>query len=297
MSRDRSMPSAEVEVLTVQRRRRFSAEEKQRLVEQTLQPGMTVSWVARQFGVSPSLLFRWRKLSSEGALSAVEADEEVVPASEVKALYHQIRELQRLLGKKTQEAEILREAVEVAREKKVACALVVINGGRHPVAQVCRYLGVARSNVIERRRSRLSGDRRGRAPVEDPQVTDDLRNLAADRPTYGYRRLWVLLGRHRRRQNLAPINVKRVYRLAKANRLLLQRYTGAPPMRVHEGTVAVPRSDQRYCSDGFEIRCDNGERVRVIFSLDCCDRQVIAFGATTAGISGEMVSGCSGAGP
>jgi transposase len=118
MSRDRSMPSAEVEVLTVQRRRRFSAEEKQRLVEQTLQPGMTVSLVARQFGVSPSLLFRWRKLSSEGALSAVEADEEVVPASEVKALYHQIRELQRLLGKKTQEAEILREAVEVAREKK-----------------------------------------------------------------------------------------------------------------------------------------------------------------------------------
>lgn len=60
-------------------------------------------------------------------------------------------------------------------------------------------------------------------------------------------------------------------------------------MRVHEGTVAVPRSDQRYCSDGFEIRCDNSERVRVIFSLDCCDGQVIAFGATTAGISGEMV--------
>jgi transposase len=118
MSRDRSMPSAEVEVFTVQRRRRFSAEEKQRLVEQTLQPGMTVSLVARQFGVSPSLLFRWRKLSSEGALSAVDADEEVVPASEVKALHLQIRELQRLLGKKTQEAEILREAVEVAREKK-----------------------------------------------------------------------------------------------------------------------------------------------------------------------------------
>ena len=83
--------------------------------------------------------------------------------------------------------------------------------------------------------------------------------------------------------------MKRVYRLVKANRLLLQRYTGAPPMRVHEGTVAVPRSDQRYCSDGFEIRCDNGERVRVILSMDCCDRQVIAFGATTAGISGEMV--------
>jgi transposase len=118
MSRDSSMPSAEVEVFAVQRRRRFSAEEKQRLVHETFQPGMSVSLVARAHKVSPSLLFRWRRLSSEGSLSAVDADEEVVPASEVKALHQQIRELQRLLGKKTQENEILREAVEVAREKK-----------------------------------------------------------------------------------------------------------------------------------------------------------------------------------
>lgn len=118
MSRDSSMPSAEVEVFAVQRRRRFSAEEKQRLVHETLQPGMSVSLVARKHRISPSLLFRWRRLSSAGALSAVSADGEVVAASELRALHQQIRELQRLLGKKTQENEILREAVEVAREKK-----------------------------------------------------------------------------------------------------------------------------------------------------------------------------------
>ena len=118
MSRDSVMPSAEPEVFAVQRRRRYSAEEKQRLVEETLQPGMNVSIVARQHRVSPSLLFRWRKLATAGALSAVGADEPVVPASEVKGLYRQISELQRLLGKKTQEAEILREAQEIAREKK-----------------------------------------------------------------------------------------------------------------------------------------------------------------------------------
>ena len=60
-------------------------------------------------------------------------------------------------------------------------------------------------------------------------------------------------------------------------------------MRVHDGKIAVERSDQRYCSDGFEIGCDNGEKVRVTFSLDCCDRQAIAFAATTAGVSGELV--------
>ena len=68
-----------------------------------------------------------------------------------------------------------------------------------------------------------------------------------------------------------------------------QGVTGSPPLRVHDGKVAVEKSDQRYCSDGFEIGCDNGEKVRVTFSLDCCDRQAIAFAATTAGISGELV--------
>ena len=120
-------------------------------------------------------------------------------------------------------------------------------------------------------------------------MLEELRNLAMQRPTYGYRRLWALLRRHRRAQGLLPVNAKRVYRLAKEHKFLLQRYTGSPPLRVHEGTVAVERSDQRYCSDGLEITCDNGEKVRVTFSLDCCDRQAIAFAATTAGISGELV--------
>jgi putative transposase len=171
----------------------------------------------------------------------------------------------------------------------VARALIVIRGGRHPAAQVCRALGVSRSNVLQRRARRSLQELRGRPPLEDPQVLEQLRVVASQRPTYGYRRLWMLLNRQRRRESLPPINAKRVYRLARTHKLLLQRHTGSPPMRVHDGVVAVDRSDQRYCSDGFEVRCDNGERVRVAFSLDCCDRQAIAFAATTAGISGEMV--------
>jgi putative transposase len=120
-------------------------------------------------------------------------------------------------------------------------------------------------------------------------VLEQVRTLASKRPTYGYRRLWALLNRERRRAGRLPINAKRVYRLAKDNRLLLQRYIGSPPMRIHEGVIAVEHSDERYCSDGFEIACQNGDRVRVAFSLDCCDRQAIAFAATTAGISGELV--------
>lgn len=166
----------------------------------------------------------------------------------------------------------------------------MIDGERYPVATVCRVLGIARSNIAHRRaRGAHWRDRRGRQPQHDPQVTEQLRELASARPTYGYRRLWALLRRARRERGESPVNAKRVYRIAKAEKLLLQRYTGSPPVRVHEGTIEVERSDMRYCSDGFEIGCDNGERVRVAFSLDCCDRQAIAFAATTAGISGEIV--------
>ena len=112
------MPMSEVEVLAVQRRRRYSAEEKQRIVQETYQPGMTLSQVARANGISPSLLFRWRKLAGAGALQAVRADEAVVPASEYQEAQRQIKELQRLLGKKTLENEILKEAVEVVRTKR-----------------------------------------------------------------------------------------------------------------------------------------------------------------------------------
>ena len=54
-----------------------------------------------------------------GALTAVGANEDVVPASEMKVLKAQIRQLERVLGQKTLQIEILKEAVTLAREKKL----------------------------------------------------------------------------------------------------------------------------------------------------------------------------------
>src|SRR4051812_32733466 len=98
-------PRAErVEVITsVQRRRRWSTEEKVRIVEETYLPGNSVSLVARRHGIAGNQLFTWRRLMAQGALTAAGAGEEVVPASELRAAHQQIRELQRLLGKKTLE--------------------------------------------------------------------------------------------------------------------------------------------------------------------------------------------------
>ena len=109
-----------IEVITsVQRRRRWAPEEKRGILEEAEQPGNSLSAVARKYGVNPNQLFHWRKLMREGALIAVGADDQVVPASEVKQLKAQLRELERLLGKKTMETEILRDAIRIAREKKL----------------------------------------------------------------------------------------------------------------------------------------------------------------------------------
>lgn len=104
-------PHSRVEVITsVQRRRRWSAAEEVRLVEEAMQTGMSVSFVARRAGIAPSQLFAWKGGMPEGGQVAVEADEDVVGASRV-------RELQRLLGRKIMENEILKEAHSLARPK------------------------------------------------------------------------------------------------------------------------------------------------------------------------------------
>jgi transposase len=109
-----------IEVITsVQRRRRWSLDEKIRAVDESSIPGMTVSFVARKYGISPSQLFRWRKLMAEGGKVAVGADDAVVSAQEQRELKRRIRDLERALGRKTLEVEILKEAIEVAREKKL----------------------------------------------------------------------------------------------------------------------------------------------------------------------------------
>jgi putative transposase len=89
---------------------------------------------------------------------------------------------------------------------------------------------------------------------------------------------------------MPAINAKRVYRIMRQNALLLERKPAVPPSkRAHTGRVAVKESNQRWCSDGFEFRCDNGEKLRVTFALDCCDREALHWAVTTGGFDSETV--------
>lgn len=75
----------------------------------------------------------------------------------------------------------------------------------------------------------------------------------------------------------------------KVHGLLLQRHNGSREERRHDGRVAVDQRNTRWCSDALEIACDNGEKVRVAFALDCCDREAMGHVATTGGITAEDI--------
>jgi transposase len=61
--------SMQVEVLEdAGRRRRWSADEKARIVEESLQPRASVTVVARRHQVSKSLVYEWRRLARSGEL-------------------------------------------------------------------------------------------------------------------------------------------------------------------------------------------------------------------------------------
>ncbi|ELN6835564.1 IS3 family transposase [Escherichia coli] len=279
-----------IDVLGPEKRRRRTTQEKIAIVQQSFEPGMTVSLVARQHGVAASQLFLWRKQYQEGSLTAVAAGEQVVPASELAAAMKQIKELQRLLGKKTMENELLKEAVEYGRGKKVDSARALIARG-WGVSLVSRCLRVSRAqlHVILRRTDDWKDGRRSRHS-DDTDVLLRIHHVIGELPTYGYRRVWALLRRQAELDGMPAINAKRVYRFMRQNALLLERKTAVPPSkRAHTGKVAVKESNQRWCSDGFEFRCDNGEKLRVTFALDCCDREALHWAVTTGGFDSETV--------
>ena len=154
--------------------------------------------------------------------------------------------------------------------------------------RVAQTLRVSRSQLHERLRhgSKARGAYRKN---DDTALLEPVRRLVDERPTYGYRRIGALLNKERLQGALPRLNHKRIYRLMAQNGLLLQRYTGKPPGRAHEGKIITLHSNQRWTSDGFEIACSNGEAVRVAFALDTCDREVMAWCTSSIGISGEMI--------
>lgn len=92
MTRNNMIEYTEV-IHSTHRRRRWTAIEKQRIIEETYHPGTTVSLVARKYKLSPSQVFQWRKYYENGALVSIKSEDSVVPQSEVNDLMKRIKKL------------------------------------------------------------------------------------------------------------------------------------------------------------------------------------------------------------
>jgi len=171
----------------------------------------------------------------------------------------------------------------------VDCALACIARGR-PIRSVCLTLGVARSHVIKKRARSVDWKDQRQArhiPCNDEALLEQIKTVINAHQSYGYRRVWGIL----KHQQALSVNHKRVYRVMRDANLLLYRHgLQQPSSRKHDGVIQVQQSNQRWCSDGLEINCDNGDKVRVAFALDCCDREILSWDATTKGITSHLIN-------
>ena len=107
-------------------RRVFNVEFKRATVQRILTGEKTIAELSRELDIAPSVIRNWKRFAEAGATTAVQASEDVVPASQLREAYAKIRELERALGRKTMEIEILRAAQEIvkngrARRRRAIC--------------------------------------------------------------------------------------------------------------------------------------------------------------------------------
>ena len=97
-------------------RRIFSVEFKRQAVSQILSGEKTLAELSRELEVQPSIVRNSMSLVERGGTTAVTAGEEVVPASRVRELEQQVKELQRLVGKQAMTIEILEAARDLVKK-------------------------------------------------------------------------------------------------------------------------------------------------------------------------------------
>jgi transposase len=98
-------------------RRIFNTDFKREQMARIARKELTLAELSRELAVEPSVVRRWKHLSERGSQAAVAANEDVVPASELRAAQQRIRDLERALGKKTMEVDILQAAREEVKKR------------------------------------------------------------------------------------------------------------------------------------------------------------------------------------
>tara|TARA_Y100000296_G_scaffold84826_1_gene118978 strand:- start:75 stop:896 length:822 start_codon:yes stop_codon:yes gene_type:complete len=140
--------------------------------------------------------------------------------------------------------------------------------------RICKATKVARSSIYWKALNR--NGRKHYSKSDDKDVLNEIEGILAERSTYGYKRVTAMINKARKKKGQSTLNKKKVYRVMDMNGLLLKKES---IKRDHEptGKIITLHSNTRWCSDGFEIHCYNGEKVYVAFCLDTHDREAISY--------------------
>jgi putative transposase len=123
-------------------------------------------------------------------------------------------------------------------------------------------------------------------PLRDAPIRARLRELAAARPRFGYVRLGLLL----RREGLV-VNLKRVYRLYREERLLVRPHRGRKHAAVPRVPLPAPTAaNQRWGMDFIHDACVDGRRFRCLTMVDEYTRECPVIVADTSLPSARVVA-------
>jgi putative transposase len=132
--------------------------------------------------------------------------------------------------------------------------------------RICRVLGVARSSV----RPRAAAPKR---PLRvSPDLAERIERLIVAYPTFGYRRLWMML-----RREGAVVNLKAVYRVLKLKGWFVHQRARTPRPRAHGLVSVASSSNQRWAMDVTHVACGRDGWAHLAVVVDCHDREVIGY--------------------
>ena len=132
--------------------------------------------------------------------------------------------------------------------------------------RACGLIGVARSSG--RYQAKGEGDAELRAA---------LRELALERPRFGYRRLWVML----RRQGWG-VNRKRVYRVYRAEGLAVRRRKRKRGAAIRGPLARPTRPDEMWTMDFTHDALTSGRKFRTLNLMDGYTREALTLEVDTS---------------
>ncbi|NBU22022.1 IS3 family transposase [bacterium] len=259
----------------VRTRNHITHSQKLMILKENREDGIPISILARKHGIHPITIYQWkRKMSQDDQELSLEKIKEILLENE--RLKKENKSLKVKVADLSIDTEILKDALDIVKKKESfkasRIAAEVKELKKYQVTRITKTLGLHRTTLYKKAKPIMKFYQK---PQHD-LVLSEIKEVLKQRPSYGYKRVTSLINRKRKENGLNPYNKKPILRVMLMYGLVLLK---SMKSRDHQSTgkVMTLHSNTRWCSDCFEIKCFNGEKVFVAFVLDTHDRELVGY--------------------